>query len=344
MAKNKNALVRYRALDKCFSSKIKRYYMTDLIEACRNALEQVNGNEGPKGAEGVQRRQIYKDIADMEMMYGVIIESHRDGHRVYFRYAGSKTMADSGPSQEEIDLLMNAVAVVQRFDGIPHCDWLDDLNKKFYTTSRLGNDIQKVVSFQHNPYLAGMDKWYRPIFEAIMSQKVIEITYHPFGKEARTVVVNPYYLKQYNNRWFLIARQKGYDRLSNYAIDRIQGMQETGRTYEALPEGFDFNEWFSDVVGVSVSKDKPVEDVVIHANDRSWHYIATKPIHESQYILEDRQTDGRWEIHLKVQDNYELRSVLRSYGNEIEVMAPESLRREMKEEAEEILKMYNDEI
>ena len=56
MATNKNAIVRYRALDKCFSSRTRKYYMNDLIEACRMALERQNGDSGSKGAEGVQRR------------------------------------------------------------------------------------------------------------------------------------------------------------------------------------------------------------------------------------------------------------------------------------------------
>mgnify|MGYP006970642437 FL=1 len=70
MATNKNAMARYRALDKCFSSRTRKYYMNDLIEACRMALERQNGDSGSKGAEGVQRRQIFDDMNDMELMYG----------------------------------------------------------------------------------------------------------------------------------------------------------------------------------------------------------------------------------------------------------------------------------
>ena len=341
MATNKNALVRYQALDKCFASKTKHYYMEDLVEACRKALLHVNGDQGSKGAEGVQRRQIYKDMEAMQLMYGVIIEAHRDGHRMYYHYDGYKTMADSGPSQEEIDILMDAATVLQRFEGVPHLDWLNDLDNKLYTTSKLGNSTQKVVSFQHNPYLTGMDKWYKPIFEAIVAQKVIDLIYHPFGKELMTVTVSPYHLKQYNNRWFLIGRSKGLNTLSNYAIDRVEGVKETSKTYEPLDEDFDFDEWFSDVVGVSVDPNAPVGTVILHVNDRAWHYISTKPLHESQSILHGKQADGRWEIRLKVQDNYELRSLLRSFGDEIEVMAPASLRNEMKEMAESVFNMYN---
>ncbi len=251
-------------------------------------------------------------------------------------------MADSGPAQEEVDVLMEAVAVLQRFEGVPHFDWLTDLENKLYTTSKLGNDSQKVVSFQHNQYLTGMDKWYKPIFSAILAKKVIEITYHPFGKEPRTVAASPYHLKQYNNRWFLVANNKGYDGLTNYAIDRIEDVRETNRTYVPLDEDFDFDEWFADVVGVTVRPDALVEDVILHVNDKAWNYITTKPLHESQTITHGQQPDGRWEVRLKVQDNYELRSVLRSFGDEIEVMAPASLRQGMKEMAERVLKMYKD--
>ena len=82
MATNKNAMARYRALDKCFSSRTRKYYMNDLIEACRMALERQNGDSGSKGAEGVQRRQIFDDMNDMELMYGVIIDRIQDYGRI----------------------------------------------------------------------------------------------------------------------------------------------------------------------------------------------------------------------------------------------------------------------
>ena len=51
---------------------------------------------------------------------------------------------------------------MKRFEGVPQFDWLDDLEKKLYTTSKLGSETQKAVSFQHNQYLTGIDKWYKP--------------------------------------------------------------------------------------------------------------------------------------------------------------------------------------
>lgn len=251
-------------------------------------------------------------------------------------------MAEASPSQEEMDCILEAAAIMKRFEGIPQFDWLDDLEKKLYTTSKLGSATQKAVSFQHNQYLTGIDKWYKPIFEAIVAKKVIEISYHPFGKDVRTVVVSPYHLKQYNNRWFLIAKRKDFDKMSNYAIDRIKEIKETTKVFEPLDDDFDFEEFFSDVVGVSVLEGAPVENVILHVTDKAWNYITTKPLHESQSVLNSKQADGKWEVRLKVQDNYELRSLLRSFGDSVEVIAPATLRQEMKEMARRVFQMYND--
>jgi len=155
-------------------------------------------------------------------------------------------------------------------------------------------------------------------------------------------VVSPYHLKQYNNRWFLVAKRKDFDKMSNYAIDRIEGIKETTRTFEPLDNDFDFEEFFSDVVGVSVVEGAPVENVILHVTDQAWNYITTKPLHESQSVLNSKQADGKWEVRLKVQDNYELRSLLRSFGDSVEVMAPVTLRQEMKEMAQRVLQMYKD--
>lgn len=175
-----------------------------------------------------------------------------------------------------------------------------------------------------------------------MNKQAIEIDYHPFGKDIRQITVSPYHLKQYNNRWFLIGKRNSYDGLSNFAIDRIEGIKEIGRAkFEPLDNNFDFEELFDDVVGVSV-EDVPVEDVVMYVNEKAFNYIFTKPLHPSQIVKHELLPDGRREIDLKVKDNYELRALLRSFGSQLEVMKPASLREKMKKEADALSQMYAD--
>lgn len=341
MPRTKNAIIRYLALDRCLRNHQRRFYLQDLIDACNKALAEVNGTRCVKGAEGVQRRQIFDDLNFMEdpLGYDVTIDRIKDGRKTYYRYAaGSKTIKDLPIRQEEVDMLHDAIMLLKRFDGVPQFDWLSEVESRLYTTSKLGEDTDSVVSFQHNPYLKGM-KWYKSIFDMIVNKRVVEVEYHPFGKEARKVRVSPYYLKQYNNRWFLIGKHDGCTYLSNYAIDRIDNITETTDAYQGLPAGFDFDEYFSDVVGVSVTSG-PVEEIELHVNDKTIGYVVTKPLHESQCARPEKLKDGKWKVTLKAQVNYELLSLIRSFGDGIEVVSPASLRMDMKGMVERMVKLY----
>ena len=342
MPRNKNALIRYQVLDRCLQNHQKRFYIQDLIDACNLALSDINGQSDTKGAEKVQRRQIFDDLNFMEdeVGFGVTIERIKDGRRTYYRYAkGSKTIKDHPLKQDEIEMLHDALMLLKRFEGVPQFEWIENLESCLYSTSKLGENTESIVSFQHNPYLRGM-QWFKVLFNMIINKRVIEITYHPFGKESRTLKVSPYHLKQYNNRWFLIAKHNDCIYLSNYAIDRIENVQETGDPFHHLPEGFDFEEYFSDIVGVSITN-SPVEEIVLHVTNDVLGYIVTKPLHESQSTRPILQDDGRWEIRLKVQVNYELFSILRSFGHSIEIMSPLNVRNQFKDSIQCMINMYD---
>ncbi len=340
MPTNKNAQIRYQALDRCLSNWSCRYYIENLVDACNEALYLYNGKD--EGG-GVKKRQVQADLEFLESEegYRMEIDRIREGHRIYFRYHNKHDSIKQQPiNQEELNLIHDALTILKRFDGVPQFEWLNDLENRLYSTSKLRNRLDSVISFQHNPYLKGMDSYYKPVFDAIINKRVIEIVYHPFGKDARTVLVSPYHLKQYNNRWFLIGKHEGSTYLSNFAIDRIEGVKETSKAYEELSKEIDFREYFSDVVGVSITN-SPVEEVVLKVSERTLGYIVTKPIHESQSSKSVPLEDGFWKVTLKVQDNYELRSLLRSYGEQIEVLAPQSLRQKMKDTANAMSAMYN---
>ncbi len=341
MPTNKNAQIRYQALDKCLGNWGRRYYIEDLIEACNEALYIYNGSSNKD--EGVKKRQVQEDLKfiESEEGYRMLIDAIQDGHKKYYRYHKRNASIKEQPiNQEEINLIHDALTLLKRFEGVPQFEWLEDVENHLYSTSQLGDSAKSVVSFQNNPYLKGMNNFYKPLFDAIVNKRVVELKYQPFGKDERTIIVSPYHLKQYNNRWFLIAKRSDMDEyLSNYAIDRIISVTEISKPLEPLEDDFDFDDYFGDVVGVSVTNN-PVETVVLHVNEKVLGYIMTKPLHESQSSKPIQVDDKHWEITLKVKDNYELHSLLRSYGDQIEVIKPEHLRTEMKRLAEELTNMY----
>jgi predicted DNA-binding transcriptional regulator YafY len=137
------------------------------------------------------------------------------------------------------------------------------------------------------------------------------------------VLVHPWFLKQYNNRWFLFGYNEGYNAITNLPLDRILSFTEAGVTFRKN-EATDFDEYFDDVVGVTVRKDVPAEKVLIRLNAEVWPYVESKPFHGSQRILD--KSDTYVTIQLTVQVNHELMALLFSQMDAIEVIEPASLR------------------
>ena len=105
MPVNKHALIRYHALDKCFSNFARRYYIEDLIAACNDALYSFTGDEKYSDPinPGISRRQILVDIDFMESLEGwsAIIDRIKDGRRVYYRYENSDFTINNQPITDE---------------------------------------------------------------------------------------------------------------------------------------------------------------------------------------------------------------------------------------------------
>ncbi len=75
---NKHSLIRYHALDRCFSNYYRQYYLEDLLNECNKALYEHTGE-----AIGVKRRQLFDDINFMESEAGwsIPLERCRNGKK-----------------------------------------------------------------------------------------------------------------------------------------------------------------------------------------------------------------------------------------------------------------------
>ena len=133
--------------------------------------------------------------------------------------------------------------------------------------------------------------------------------------------VYPYHLKQYNDRWYLIARPVDFERCGNYPLDRIEEFKEVAIPYKE--SDLDFDEYFDDVIGVTVP-DEGAEDIVIKVTGKRFNYIRTKPLHLSQRIIEEGK--GYAIISINVKINNELESLILSFGDDMEVIVPSTFR------------------
>ena len=320
MPVNKNALIRYQTMDRCFANRGREYFIEDLMEACNMALEEFTG-----AGASISRRQVFEDIKYMESEQGwaIPLEKHKDGKRTFYRYSDLEFSINKRPLNEsEAEQLKEALLTLSRFKGMPQFEWVDELVARLEAGFGLKQGAAQVIEFEQNPYLKGAEH-ITTLFHSIINEQALEISYQGFKQNAPSIVLlHPYYLKQYNNRWFVFGLEEE-GRIVNMALDRIRDIVPSKVKYIPNDE-VDFTEYFEDVVGVSVPADQEAVVVKIQVTDRLWPYLESKPIHGSQKVV--KRKDGGATIRLEVKLNYELQALLLSYGEGLQVIAPEELR------------------
>ena len=335
MPTNKNASIRYQVLDKCFRDFHHRYYIDDLIAKCNEALSDFNGTGG------VSRRQMFEDIKYMESDAGwnIPLERLKDGKKVYYRYAHPDFTINEQPlTDEETHLLEATVLMLRRFHGIPNNEWIDEVVSSIECRFNINGNKQAVVGFDQNDRLRGLH-YLSSVINATINKQVLRVTYKSYKEAAleRSLIVHPYYVKQYNNRWFLLALDSETHYITNLALDRILSL-ETTDVQPFIPNTYiDFNTYFNDVIGVTIPEDVSTERIILRLNARQYAYVAAKPLHVSQQVIDA----VRHMISIEVKPNYELDYHILSLGPDVEVLAPASYREHIKGKLEECLKMYN---
>lgn len=332
MSTNKHAIIRYQALDKCFSNFGRRFYIDDLIEACNQAIYEFTGIE-----EGVKRRQIYLDIVFMESDQGwqIPLDRIKDGRKVYFRYHDKDFSINKKPLTDlEISQLKETVLMLGRFKGMPQFEWIEELLSRLEDKFHLKGNTNTYLSFEQNPYLRGLSHL-SGLFSAITNKQVLNIEYKGYDNPAVEWLIHPYYIKQYNNRWFLFGYNEAYNAITNIPLDRIENISYCSQNYINNDE-IDFEDYFDDIIGVTIPVDRTIEHVLLKFTKERFPYVLSKPLHHSQKI-KDKETGL---IEISVIPNKELESLIFSFGCQVEVIAPVSLRENIRKQVTNIYNKY----
>lgn len=328
MPVDRQVTLRYQVLNKCFRDLYREYTIDDLVEACNAALRKADKSE-------VSKRTIQKDIADMEMEYGIRLNEDfkRGRKRLYRYYDTSYTLPQFQMDDSDRFKIQAAVNVLENYEGEPVLDWARTLLMQI-GSGVFGSDSSPVVSFQSNPDLKGISL-FGDLLNAIINKRTLKLTYTPFGKSTFTTDIYPYFLKQYNDRWYLIAQAIGYTGYAHYALDRIDDFKETELPYQEAE--VDFEEYFDEFIGIT-DPGTESEDIIIKVKQQRYHYIKTKPLHLSQRVLEE--TSDHAVISINVRINKELESQLLSFGDDIEVLAPKDFRNKIAERIHSMNQKY----
>lgn len=177
MATNKNATIRYQALNRCLRNPGRSYAIVDLIEACNDALIEID-----PASSGVKRRQIYEDIKFMRdsLGFNAPIEARKDGRSAYYRYSDINFSINSQPlNEKEAQQLKESLLTLSRFKGMPQFEWVEEIKARLEQSFNLKTE-EKVLSFKENPYLTGCE-YIGDLYNAIVNHKTLLIEWYGKG-------------------------------------------------------------------------------------------------------------------------------------------------------------------
>lgn len=352
------ALVRLQALDECFRDRTRDYSFDELMEACCQALdEKIPGRK--IGDSTVSDRLIRADIAYMknpenwgidlttprynssrDNKDGFAISDNRSRARAY-KYANQDySIMDSPLIEDEKKLKKSLSFILDYFKNKPNSSWMTSLGARI--NDELNEEGSNVIipDYNHSEDLKGVKEYFTKLYNAIIGKVVIRMEYLPFNGNLKSWTLSPYFLKEYNNRWFLFAYNHDEQKLTNVALDRIERLDATDEKYidSATIEEFrdiTFDQYFDDIIGVSYPKGKRMEKVVLKFSEARYPHVKTKHLHPYQ-----RENDDERTLTIDLVPNRELIQTILSFGKDVKVIAPQSLRDEIKGIVSEMNELY----
>lgn len=333
MATNKNAQLRYQILDRCFSDFRHKYTIDELIDRVNDRLEDLYGTE-------VGIRQIREDIKYMKdrMAFNAPIVAYPyEGKKCYYRYSDPDfSIFKNELSVEDVNNLRSTIDMLGRYRGLPSNAWLEEVISNLEYRFGIRPNSENLISFEQNDQLKGLEHL-SGLIDAVINHTTLEIHYKSYRGVEFTHTIYPYYIKEYNNRWFLFGLGEETGRIENLALDRIENYAVSDKPFKKN-ETIDFNTYFDDVIGVTIPNDEvKVETIRLRFSDNRFPYVLSKPIHHSQVKVEGELNT----IEIKVRPTRELNQIIFSFIPDVEVLSPKWYRTSIAEKIKENLEKYS---
>ena len=335
MPANKNALIRYKTIDNCLRNKYRRWTINDLVDACSDALYDMEGI-----TKGVSLRTIQADLQIMrsdKLGYNAPIEVY-DGK--YYRYADPEySIFDMPLSENDYEVMKEAVEMLKQLEDFDHFSEMADVVGRLQDKLSISQSNRKpIINFDSVPNLKGL-KLLNPLYNYIANKQPLRIMYQSFNATDPTeYILYPYLLKEYRNRWFLFGSVKKDLVLYNLALDRIVSVEPLDIPFKENQE-FDSEHFFDDVIGVSKNLHNTPRSIKFWTSEEQSKYIMTKPLHHSQKLIKQNK-DGSCIFKISVVINFELYSVLMSYGPGVRVIYPRQAVSYMRDKTQEMANLY----
>jgi predicted DNA-binding transcriptional regulator YafY len=330
MPVSKKALRRYQILNRYLQHR-KGYTIMELTEIVNEELASLQ-DDGVKD-KTVTDRMIRIDLESMQEVYPVVI-GKRDGKKYY--YENSDDSIDNiNISEQDKTAISLAVGVFARFKGTPIYDKFSDAVTRIMANSVIRkintSDTRNIVQVAEVSENSGVE-WLETIYNAIVEKKALKLEYKNFGKKTSIRIISPYMLKEYRNKWYMIAYVHGLDKPDKtllHKLSRIIDIQSADDKYEE-DSNFNGNKYFKYTLGVfHKHAEEPIEVKLKLRGKSIITLFSEDKVHPTQELIPISEEEAT--LEMRVYNSPELETFILGYGEAIEVIEPEHLKNKITE-------------
>ena len=220
-------------------------------------------------------------------------------------------------------------------DNNPFYSWLIE-------TFSLGSLMMSSISLHERILLEYVpSKDFLPtIISAMKESKTLRLKYKAFWQnKEKIILLEPYCIKQFKQRWYLLGRNVQANRLLIYALDRISEIEKEESMKFKIPSYFSAKEYFATAYGIITGDKTPEETVVLRVTKWHAHYLRSLALHHTQSEIESSDGYCTFEYHLC--PTFDFQQEILSMGSFVEVLSPQWLREQIGNTVKLMYEKYN---
>lgn len=325
MPLNKDAFIRYRIIDQCLTNKKKPF---PTVYDFMRAYEEVLGKT-------FSQRTINLDIQTMrdDQAVGFLAPiKYSRQYNGYYYEDENYSITSIKLSDTELESIGFATKVLQQYKGIGLFNQFDEAVDKIMNAISIKNllsdkEEKEIIQLEKIQNFKGSE-WLNILLSAIKNHEVVCVTYQKFSSdEIKELLIHPYLLKEYRNRWYLIGMTDRKKLVSTYGLDRITQVEIKPKEKFIFSHEFNANIYFKHAYGITTFEGK-AHKIKLQFEVNFGKYILTQPIHETQKII--KQNAQELLIEIEVGITPELIQDILSYGNKVKVISPQILIEQIK--------------
>jgi predicted DNA-binding transcriptional regulator YafY len=183
----------------------------------------------------------------------------------------------------------------------------------------------------------GTENLYDLIY-AIKNHFVVKYSYEKYWDDEITIRnVEPYALKEFKDRWYVIAKDACDGKMKSFALDRITNLEVNKEKFQK-PSDFEVKSYYKNCFGIVSPNDQKPSCVILSFRPYQGKYIKSLPLHESQEVITDTDEEFRVKLELYITHDFEMEIL--ALGNSVKIIEPMNLIEKLKDVYINALKQY----